>query len=468
MTEQICFLDAMEIAEKIRSKSLSPVEVLNAHLERIEKFNPKINALVTMSKQATKTALKAEKALMEGDLWGPLHGVPFTIKDCIDTAGIRTTRGSKLFESFIPDTDASVVDRLKNAGGILIGKTNMPEFAMWWESDNDIFGCTNNPWDLSVTPGGSSGGEAAAISSGMSPLGIGSDLGGSIRQPANYCNIFGIKATHGRVPLTGHWPETLLKAMHVGPMARSVRDIALALDIISGPDNIDHYAIPFPPIQLLDEKDKLSQIRVGWSKEVGFSPVDLEVQKVIQDAAKALQSLGCNVEEAPLDFLEENDPQEITLAVYTAEGREYFNQVIQGRQEQLHSNMQKRLGISMPSFDQYLQALDGWETIRLKTAEFFGRYDILLCPSAPMPPYPHSQKDFLIHGIKTPSRHSLRATVPWDLTGSPAISVPFGWTANGLPIGVQLVGRHLEEALIIKVASVLEEIQPSVKKHPSL
>jgi aspartyl-tRNA(Asn)/glutamyl-tRNA(Gln) amidotransferase subunit A len=468
MTEQICFLDAMEMAEKIRSKSLSPIEVMNAHLERIDKLNPKINAVVTISNKAKETALKAEEALMRGDLWGPLHGVPFTIKDCINTAGIRTTRGSKIFETFIPEADASVVDRLKKAGGILIGKTNMPEFAMWWESDNAVFGCTNNPWNLNVTPGGSSGGEAAAISSGMSPLGIGSDLGGSIRQPANYCNIVGIKATHGRIPLTGHWPETLLKAMHVGPMARSVRDIALALSIISGPDNIDHYAISLPPIQLLNEKDKLSQIRVGWSKEVGFSPVDLEVQKVVQDAAYTLQSLGCNVEEAPLDFLEENDPQAITWAVYTAEGREYFKQVIQGREEQLHSNMQKRLGIPMPSFDQYLQALDAWETIRLKTAEFFSRYDVLLCPSAPMPPYPHSQKEFLIQGIKTPGRHSLRATVPWDLTGSPAISVPFGWTSNGLPIGVQLVGRHLDEALLIKVASMIEETQMSVKKHPSL
>ena len=211
MSEDICYADATELAERIRSKALSPVEVVDSFLGRIETVNPSLNAIVILADGATERARQAEAAIMRGETWGPLHGVPFTIKDCVDTAGIRTTRGSRLFESHVPNDDATVVRRLKDAGGILIGKTNLPEFALWWETDNLVFGRTENPWKAGRTPGGSSGGEAAAIASGLSPLGVGSDLGGSIREPANYCGIVGLKATHGRIPLTGHWPETLLR-----------------------------------------------------------------------------------------------------------------------------------------------------------------------------------------------------------------------------------------------------------------
>lgn len=226
MHEEICYADASKLARRIRDHEISPVEVLNAHLERIEAVNPKINAIVTMVDDSAEKARAAEAAVMRGDELGPLHGVPFTIKDCVDTAGVRTTRGSRLFQDYIPDADAPVVTRLKEAGGVFMAKTNMPEFALWGETDNLVFGRTVNPWNPKRTAGGSSGGEAAAIVSGLSPMGIGSDVGGSIRGPAHYCGIVGLKATHGRIPLTGHWPETLLRALHVGPMARTVRDSA--------------------------------------------------------------------------------------------------------------------------------------------------------------------------------------------------------------------------------------------------
>src|ERR671925_227613 len=246
MYEDICYLDATELAAQIRAKAISPIEVVQAHLERIDAINPKLNAIVTMIEGAQERAREAEAAVLRGDHLGPLHGVPFTIKDCVDTAGIRTTRGSRLFANHVPTADATVVTRLQAAGGIPLGKTNLPEFALWWETSNHVFGRTVNPWNTERTTGGSSGGEAAAIAAGLSPLGIGSDVGGSIRAPAHYCGIVGLKATHGRIPLTGHWPENLLRFMHVGPMARTVRDVALALTVMTGPDGQDWYAMPVP------------------------------------------------------------------------------------------------------------------------------------------------------------------------------------------------------------------------------
>ena len=245
-TESIYYNDATALAKLVRDGELSPVEVVRAHLQRIEDVNGRLNAIVTLDDRAEDRAREAEAAAATGERMGPLHGVPLTVKDCVDTAGLRTTRGSRLFSDHVPTADAPVVQRLTDAGAIVIGKTNMPEFALWWETDNVVFGRTENPWLDGRTPGGSSGGEAAAIASGMSPLGIGSDVGGSIREPANYCGIVGLKATHGRVPLTAHWPDVLLRFMHVGPMARTVRDAALALSIIAGPDGADTYAVPIP------------------------------------------------------------------------------------------------------------------------------------------------------------------------------------------------------------------------------
>jgi aspartyl-tRNA(Asn)/glutamyl-tRNA(Gln) amidotransferase subunit A len=246
MPEDIFYADATELAQRIRDRVLSPVEVVQAHLDRIEAVNPKLNALIAYPERVLEQAREAEAAIGRGENRGPLHGVPFTVKDCVDTQGVRTTRGSKLFEDRVPTADATVVKRLKDAGGIFIAKTNMPEFALWWETDNLVYGRTENPWKAGRTPGGSSGGEASAIASGMSPIGIGSDVGGSIREPANYCGIVGLKATHGRIPLTGHWPEALLRFMHVGPLARSVRDAALGLSLMAGPDGLDYYAMPVP------------------------------------------------------------------------------------------------------------------------------------------------------------------------------------------------------------------------------
>ena len=228
MASEHIFSDATTLAGLVRSKQVSPVEIMQAHLDRIAAVNPEINAIVTVADGALAAAKAAEAAVIAGDALGPLHGVPFTVKDSIETAGVPTQRGSPIFKGRLPDTDATSVARMKQAGALLLGKTNLPEFSYWIESDNLLSGRTNNPWDVTRTPGGSSGGESAAIAAGMSPIGLGTDLAISVRGPAAQTGITSMKPTHGRVPMTGIWPRAPRRFWHVGPMARSVRDVALA------------------------------------------------------------------------------------------------------------------------------------------------------------------------------------------------------------------------------------------------
>jgi aspartyl-tRNA(Asn)/glutamyl-tRNA(Gln) amidotransferase subunit A len=237
MDDSITRIDASGIAKLIAARKLSPVEVMQAHLDRIASVNPKVNAVVALADGAMKAARRAEATVMAGGSLGPLHGVPFTVKDAIDTADLLTQRGSPIFKGRVAVEDAPVVARLKAAGGILIAKTNTPEFSYSVETDNLLTGRTNNPWNLDYTPGGSSGGESAAIAAGMSPLGLGSDVGISVRGPAAHTGIVGFKPTHGRLPLTGHWPRLPRRFWHIGPMARSVRDVALAYSPAAGPDD---------------------------------------------------------------------------------------------------------------------------------------------------------------------------------------------------------------------------------------
>src|SRR6201985_2333859 len=248
MTDHITRMEASRLAELVAHREISPVEVVQAHLDRIAEVNPKVNAIVALADGAMEAAKKAETAVMSGERIGPLHGVPFTAKDGIDTAGVLTQRGSPIFKGRVADKDATVVARVKAAGGILIAKTNPPEFSYSIETDNLLTGQTNNPRILHYTPGGSSGGESAAIAAGMSPLGVGSDLSISLRGPAAHTGIVGFKATHGRMPMTGHWPRLPRRFCHIGPMARSVRDVALAYSLMAGPDGADGFSISSPDL----------------------------------------------------------------------------------------------------------------------------------------------------------------------------------------------------------------------------
>ncbi len=464
MNEEICYSTATQLAERIRSKDLSPTEVVRAHLERIEAVNPALNAIVTPAEDALDRAKEAEAALARGDDVGPLHGVPFTAKDSVDIAGMRTTRGSRLFTDHVPDADAVAAARLKDAGAIFMGHTNVPEFVFWFETDNEVFGRTQNPWNLERTPGGSSGGEAAAIAAGLSPLGVGSDVGCSIRQPACYCGIVGLKATQGRVPLTGHWPDALLRYMHVGPMARTVGDVALALSIMAGPDGLDPYAVPVPVERFEDIDGPPLNLRVGFCTEGPFGPVAAEVQDAVAVAASALSGLGCTVEPVSLSSWESG--QDISLTIYGAEVGHYVEQYIAGREDELSPVIRARLGGSSATAREYQEALGDCERLRAEVAAYFTQYDILLCPMGIVPAHPHGIKELDVDGQKVPPRNALRAAVPFDLTGSPAISIPFGWSADGLPLGVQLVGRHFDERSVLKAAAALEIAKGETRRPP--
>ena len=459
MNEEICYASASDLAEKIRSKALSPVEVVQAHLDRIDALNPRLNAIVTFAEDAMDRAKEAEGAVMRGEDLGPLHGVPYTLKDCVEVSGMRTTQGSRLFADFASRQDATVYKRLKGAGGILLGKTNLPEFALWWETDNLVFGPTHNPWNLERTTGGSSGGEAAAIATGLSPLGVGTDLGGSIRQPSSFCGLAGLKPTLGRVAFTGIQPQTLLRATHAGPIARTVQDVALGLSILAGPDGVDIYAPPVPVSDYTALDGPLPKLKIGWSPTAGTF-VEKEVQEVVRSAADALSGLGLEVEPVEIPALKENDAGQISSVIYVTEGGLYLSAIVSGRESDLTTLLRQRYVDSSPKeFDEYLQATFDWEALRWGLAEYFARYDLFLCPTVPMPAFPKGQTEFIIEGQTLPGRHSLRGTVPWDLTGSPAMSVPFGWSSEGLPIGVQLVGRHFDEHTLLKVAKALESCQ---------
>jgi aspartyl-tRNA(Asn)/glutamyl-tRNA(Gln) amidotransferase subunit A len=292
MSKELIYSDATKLAELIRTREISPVEVMRAHLDRIEAVNPKVNAIVTIAEAALDSAKDAEAAVLRGDELGPLHGVPFTAKDSIDTAKVLTQRGSPIFKGRMPDTDATSVARMKKAGGILLAKTNLPEFSYWIESDNLLTGRTKNPWNLDLTPGGSSGGESAAIAAGMSPLGLGTDLGISLRGPAAHTGIVSLKATHGRVPMTGIWPRVPRRLWHVGPMARSIRDLSLAFSQLDGPDGQDGYSSSVIPLNTGAGSSKKRSLRIGWLVEPGFGPIDPEVTAAVQAAAEALRDFG--------------------------------------------------------------------------------------------------------------------------------------------------------------------------------
>lgn len=466
MPQSLWYLDARELAQLIAGKHVSPVEVMRGHLDRITSVNPRINAVVTLAPDAEQDARRAEAAILRGETIGPLHGVPFTAKDSLDTAGVRTTRGSRLFSDHIPAMDATAVVRMKRAGAILLAKTNIPEFSFARETANLVFGRTVNPWNPDRTPGGSSGGEAAAIAAGLSPLGIGSDVAVSIRGPAHYCGIVGLKATHGRVPLTGHWPQTLRRFWHVGPMARSVRDVALALPVLAGPDGHDAYAMPLPPTHIEDDDIGLAGLRVGWLAAEGFGPVASEVAQTVALAAETLTSLGSHVEPASIRDLERYDCNALTMTLFRAEAGPYFAALVGGREEDLHAATRRYLESPVPTFDEYLAALRDLEELRHNLTTYFHDHDVLLCPVSPVAAFPHESHRVAVGEATLPARHVVRPTAPFNVTGSPAISVPFGWSAEGLPIGVQIVGRHFGEATILRVGMALEREHDATTRHP--
>jgi aspartyl-tRNA(Asn)/glutamyl-tRNA(Gln) amidotransferase subunit A len=465
----IYFQDASQLAELIRNKEISPVEVMKAHLNRIETLNPKINAIVTIAEGALAAAGAAESAVMRGDKLGALHGVPFTVKDSIDTAGILTQRGSPIFKGRTPAMDAVSVARLKQAGGILLAKTNLPEFSYWIESDNLLSGRSNNPWDLTRTPGGSSGGESAAIAAGMSPLGLGTDLAISVRGPAAQTGIVSLKPTHGRIPMTGVWPREPRRFWHVGPMARSIRDLKLVYPLLSGPDGQDAFATSTVAFDAGTGNLTSRPLRIGWMTGPGFGPVDAQVAATVKAAADALESLGMQVEQVSIPALEKDFALDVFNRLHVMEMKDAFKRATAGhREDELYKMAKTMLSLPDTSMKDFIDAEQAAERLRDGFAFYFARYDVLLTHVLPIPAHRHGENEFVIDGQKVDATYLQGATVPLNVTGLPGIAMRFGTSPEGLPIAVQLVGSWLAESTILQVAALLESVSTVHNLHPEL
>jgi Asp-tRNA(Asn)/Glu-tRNA(Gln) amidotransferase A subunit family amidase len=457
---ELCFLPALSMARQIREKKLSPVELAEAHLARIDDLNPKLNAYVQVDpERIRREAHAAENVAMTGEPLGPLHGVPISIKSCMEVAGYRCEAGTRLRQGFVATQDAPLVARLRAAGALILGVTNTPELLMAWETDNLLYGRTNNPWDLSRTPGGSSGGEAAAVAAGMSAGGVGSDGGGSIRVPAHFSGICGLKPTPGRIPSTGHYPESggpFALIGVVGPMARTVADLTVMFEVMQGPDGGDSCAAPVPLRWPGD--DEVRKLRVGYFEDDGRTPVTSETRRAVQIAAEALRRAGFQVERFRPEGL--NNARQIWKKFFVKVGGMLIRPMFQGREHDMSPILRQFLEWSdaEPELtgEALLHAWIGRDVIRGKFLAQMRDYPILLCPAAAIPAFRHGERSWKIDGQAVSYLDAWSYTEWFNLLGNPAAVVPVIHSEKGLPIGVQIVGKPWEEEQVLAVAAVLE------------
>jgi amidase len=452
----IVFSDTTQLAAAIRARRVSATEVLEAYLAQIEKHNATLNAIITMDvEQARKRAREADEALVRGELWGPLHGIPFTLKDCHSTVGMRTTAGFLPLADYVPQADSTVTARLKAAGGVLIGKTNVPVLLSDIQTDNPIFGCTRNPWNLDRTPGGSSGGAAAALASGMTAFDIGSDLGGSIRIPAHFCGVFGLKSTENRVPMTGHIPElpgatrSLRVMACIGPMARSVEDLALLYQIIAGPDGHDTEVQPVPVADV--PALELKGLRIAFAPTIAGYPVAAEIRAAVEVLAAQLGPHCQAVEAAPLPDLD------------------YDKSKFSEMWAMPMGAFQPEANKPPTTLAQYLEALHRRDRYIIAWERFFEAWDVLLCPAAMVTAFPHCETGSPL-GVDGQKVNYWLANAPcllFNYTGHPAVVLPFKRDRDGLPIGIQVVGKRWDESRLLAIAQSLSAVTGEFQRPPA-
>jgi Asp-tRNA(Asn)/Glu-tRNA(Gln) amidotransferase A subunit family amidase len=458
---EINFLPMGSMAERIRGREISPVELVDAHLAQIESLNPKLNGFVQLdAERAQNAAREAESAVMRGAPMGSLHGVPISIKSSFPVDGLRCEAGTRLRAGLVARQDATLVSRLKNAGAIILGTTNTPELLMAWETDNLLYGRTNSPWDLERTPGGSSGGEAAVIAAGMSAAGVGSDGGGSIRVPAHFSGICGLKPTPGRIPSTGHFPACggpFASIGVAGPMARNVADLKIMFDVMQGPDVGDTNAAPVP-VRWPSDSD-VRKLRIGYFEDDGRTPVTPETRAAVREAADAMRRVGFAVEPFQPEGLEE--ARQLWWKYFVVAGGMLLRPMFSGREVDISPILQQFLDWSagQPQLTGRT-LLEAWIRRDVLRAQFFAqmeRYPILLCPVAAIPAFRHGERAWQIEGKNVDYLDAWSYTEFFNLLGNPAAVVPVGRSPEGLPIGAQIVGRPWEEEQVLAVAAALEK-----------
>lgn len=474
----IARMTAVEIAAKVKSREVSAAEVAEAAIARMEAFEPHISAFSVPTPEVARAAAAAVDAkIAAGEDPGPLAGVPIGIKDLVATAGIETAMGSNLYKGWVPDEDDIVVERLKAAGAVILGKTNVPEFGYSGVGHNPLGITTRNPWNLGLTPGGSSAGSGASVACGVSPFAIGSDGGGSVRIPSAHSGLYGIKASMGRVPLYPGCRDERFPGVsswesleHIGPMSRTVADSALMLSVIaSGPDMRDRYSIPKPDFDWNEvaRPRSLKGLRVAYSADWGYAAVDPEVRRVVGEAVKVFETdLGCIVEEAHPGW---EDPGAYFWTLVAAESDlSGMLKLIAGRESEVSPHL-----VALVQRDWTGAELTDAKTVRKmvvnKMWKLMQRFDILLTPTLAVPPFPvHMQGPEMIEGRMGDAGRWLAFTFPMNMTGQPAASIPAGFTHDGLPIGLQIIGRHLDDPTVLAASAAFEAARPWAGVWPPL
>ncbi len=469
LNDDLCFVSATELAKLIRLKKISVAQIIRAHIDQIERLNPSLNAIVTLTAEsAMAEAFVADQKIAANDALGILHGLPVAHKDLFLTRGVRTTFGSLAYQDFVPDVDSLPVERLKRAGAISLGKTNTPEFGAGSQTFNAVFGSTPNPYDLSKTCGGSSGGAAVALASGMIALADGTDLGGSLRNPASFCNIVGIRPSVGRVP---SWPESLgWQTMSVsGPMARSVQDLALAMAAMSGPDDRSPISLETPGEIFLNPLARsFKGCKVAFSANLGGLPVEPEVARVVESSRAVFKEMGCEVVNDEPDIAEADEifmlwrawRTELRITPLLKEHRAQIKDTVIWNAEQ-----------GLPITGPQLARAEAKRTeLYHRMREFFKKYEFLVLPVSQVAPFSIEEEyPAQVNGVK------MDTYIAWQKTcylisalGNPAISVPAGFTESGLPVGVQIVGRHRDDFGILQLAHAFEQKTLFAQRKPPI
>ena len=468
MTEaDLCYTPATKLAALIRAKKLSPVELTRTVLERIERLNPRLNAFCTVTADsAMKGAREAEQAVMKKRKLGPIHGIPFSVKDLSFTAGVKTMGGSHIFADRVPEHDAPFVRRLKEAGGILIGKTTTPEFGWKALSGCPLTGDTHNPWKLGFNTGGSSAGAGAAAAAGLGPLHQGSDGAGSIRVPASFCGVFGHKPSYGRIP---QWPVSNNDyTTHNGPMTWTVGDSALMMSIMAGPDDWDRTSLDAAPADYLGKLNRgIKGLRVAWSPKLDGLRVDPEVAEVVKRAVGAFKETGAKVEEVTPGFADTHDMIRVMwCAHYAGAWGPYLPKWREKMDPAFVACIEDGMKVSVVDYiDARGKKLTHWDSVR----PLFEKYDLLLTPSVSVPALPLGRinpEGWPQHPWDWLGWASF--SYPFNFTGQPACSIPAGLTKAGLPVGLQIVGRRFADLTVLQAAAAFEKARPWQKKRPAL